>query len=44
MTEASNKLNPVLASLVIILCLAATALMFMLPSDSLVVDLVYQTF
>jgi hypothetical protein len=44
MKEASDRVHPVLAGLVIVLCLAATSLMFMIPSDSLAVDLVYQTF
>ena len=43
-TNTSGKIHPVLAGLVIVLCLAATTLMFLIPSDSLAVDLVYQTF
>ncbi len=44
MTKPPTKLHPLLAALVITLCVAATLFMFLLPSDSLAVGLVYQTF
>ena len=44
MTKPSTSVHPLLAALVIIMCVAASAVMFLLPSDSLAVDLVYRTF
>jgi uncharacterized membrane protein len=44
MKNPPTSIHPVLAALVIAMCVAASAFMFLLPSDSLAVDLVYQTF
>jgi hypothetical protein len=45
MTEpAKPTVNPAAVACVVALCLATLALVFMLPLDSLVVDLVYQGF
>jgi hypothetical protein len=41
---ASLTLNTVVTGCVVFLCVVACALIFLLPPDSLVVDLVYQGF
>jgi len=40
----NEPINPVIVTCVVVLCLAATALMLMIPAESLMVDLVYQAF
>lgn len=38
------QVNPVVLTCVVCLCMAAVFLLFLLPADSLVVDLIYQGF
>ena len=40
----SKRTEKTLTACVVVLCVAACALIFLLPADSLVVDLVYQGF
>lgn len=44
MSNTSNRVNPIVITCVVALCVIACALTFLLPGDSLVVDLIYQGF
>jgi len=44
MQDFTRTIEPLITGCVVVLCVAATALIFLLPSDSLVVDLIYQGF
>lgn len=44
MNEAGKPADPIVTTFVVTLCVATLVLIFMLPFDSLVVDLVYQGF
>ncbi len=44
MTSPETKIHPLVLGAVAALCLACLALIFLLPSESLVVDLLYQAF
>jgi len=44
MNEPGKPVNPILTACVVTLCVATLVLIFMLPFDSLVVDLIYQGF
>jgi len=39
-----RRLAPIITSAAIVLCIIACTLIFLLPADSLVVDLIYQGF
>ena len=44
MNNTSARLSPLAIACVVVLCVAATALILLLPAESLAVDLVYQGF
>jgi hypothetical protein len=44
MSNLPKKINPVVLSCVVCLCVAAVCLIFLLPAESLVIDLIYQGF
>ena len=44
MSNTPQRVNPIVMTCVIALCVIACTMVFLLPSDSLVVDLVYQGF
>jgi hypothetical protein len=44
MSNTPNRVNPIVITSVVALCIIACTLTFLLPGDSLVVDLIYQGF
>jgi hypothetical protein len=44
MNNTTHRVNPIVVTCVIALCAIACTLTFLLPGDSLVVDLIYQGF
>jgi hypothetical protein len=44
MSNTPKRIDPIVLTCVIALCVVACALVLMLPGDSLVVDLIYQGF
>ena len=44
MTEPAQKINPILAGVLFVLCIAAITLTLFITPDSLSVNLVYQAF
>jgi len=44
MNNTNSRVNPIVVTCVIALCVIACTLTFLLPGDSLVVDLIYQGF
>lgn len=44
MSNTPSRVNPIVLTCVIALCVIACTITFLLPSDSLVVDLIYQGF
>ena len=44
MSNMSKRINTIVITCAIVLCVIACALTFLLPAESLVVDLVYQGF
>jgi hypothetical protein len=44
MSNTRNRVNPIVITCVVALCVIACTLTFLLPGDSLVVDLIYQRF
>jgi hypothetical protein len=44
MSNTPSRVNPIVITCVIALCAIACTLTFLLPGDSLVVDLIYQGF
>jgi hypothetical protein len=44
MSNTPTRVNPVVLTCVVVLCVIACTLTFLLPGDSLVVDLIYQGF
>jgi hypothetical protein len=44
MNNTNSRVNPIVVACVIALCVIACTLTFLLPGDSLVVDLIYQGF
>jgi hypothetical protein len=44
MSNPPNRVNPIVITCVVALCVIACTLTFLLPGDSLVVDLIYQGF
>jgi hypothetical protein len=44
MNNTTSRVNPIVIASVIALCVIACTLTFLLPGDSLVVDLIYQGF
>jgi hypothetical protein len=44
MSNTRKPINPIVITCVAVLCAVACALIFLLPADSLVVDLVYRGF
>jgi preprotein translocase subunit SecE len=44
MKDSPSRVESITTTCVVVLCIAATVLIFMLPSDALVVDLIYQGF
>jgi len=44
MSVTPKRINPILVTCVVALCVSACLLILMLPGDSLVIDLVYRGF